>query len=78
MNYFDFTPRFVIAASLIFVFAVLAILNAILFVRRQLLHRPSSASLVPLISGVIGCYGFSLARYATVSSRAWLPFFLFG
>jgi hypothetical protein len=76
MNHSDSTSNLFIAAPLIFIFAVLAVLNAFLFVRRELLQRIPSSSLVPLIGGIIGCYGFSYAPYPAISTRAWLPLFL--
>jgi len=64
------------AALLFFIFALLAVLNAVLFVRRELLHRSPASSLAPFIGGIIGCYAFSVSPYAALSSRAWLPLFL--
>ncbi len=76
MNYLDFTPRFFVSLILISIFATIAVLNIFLFVRRELMHRIPSASIIPLIGGIIGCYGFGVAPWITLSSREWLPLFL--
>lgn len=77
-NHGYMTPslRFFVTAILISIFATLAILNSCLFVRRELLHRIPSSSLLPLVGGLIGCYAFSIAPWSLLSSRAWLPLFI--
>jgi hypothetical protein len=76
MDYLNPTSRLLVASILIFIFAAIAILNLFLFVRREVLHRIPSSSLLPFIGGLIGCYGFSAAPWPMLSSRAWLPLFL--
>ncbi len=62
--------------SLILFFGLCAILNLILFVRRVLLKRPNVPSLLPIVGGVLGVWGFYLAPVEFLSRHAWLPLLL--
>ena len=64
-------PGFLIAP-----FIICAILNPILFIRREILKRSNAPSLIPIIGGILGAYGFSLCPYKPISNLAWLPLIL--
>jgi len=72
----DPTSRSLVTLIFISIFATVAVINAFCFIRRELLHRNPSSSVVPLIGGIVGCYGFGVAPWTVLSSREWLPLFL--
>jgi hypothetical protein len=69
------TIEWIFPGILIALFGVLAILNAILFVGRYIMHPPRTPSLVPFVGGLAGAYGFYDAPPPQLHHIAWVPLF---
>ena len=67
------TSEWIAPGFLIALFGICALINPILFVRREILKRPNAPSLVPVIGGLLGVWGFSLAPATLLSRYPWLP-----
>ncbi len=63
-------PGFLLA-----LFGICALVNAVLFIRRYILHG-AAASLIPFVGGIAGAVGFSYAPSASLRHITWLPLFV--
>jgi hypothetical protein len=71
--------RWTVAGILVVVFAACAIINPVLFVRRDVLRREHAPSLIPMVGGILGAWGLALVPDPRIARWAWLaPIMDFG